>query len=116
MYWKKQLEKSSFKHQKYTYNRILKENDTGKIFDVSLNFQSASLLDNCSLDITLYPAPAQTESLIIHVMQTVENQYQMFFDYQTDCFETWEIKAIQEHMLNFIRNLIRTWNEETAVL
>ncbi|PYG88042.1 non-ribosomal peptide synthase protein (TIGR01720 family)/amino acid adenylation domain-containing protein [Ruminiclostridium sufflavum DSM 19573] len=104
---------SAFKHQKYTYNRILKENGTGKIFDVSLNFQPASLLDNHSLDITLYPTLAQTESLIIHITKTVENQYQILFDYQTECFEKWEIISIQEHMLALIRNMMSKWNEET---
>lgn len=107
---------SIFRHQKYTYNRILKDNNISKIFDVSLNFQSASILDDLSQDMTLYPTLLQVESLIVHVLQSTEHQYRILFDYQRDSFDAWEMKALQQHMLNFIENLIAIWEvagEET---
>lgn len=84
-----------FRHQRYTYNRILKENRIGKIFDVSLNYQSASILDDISIDMTFYPAPEQVESLIVHVFLMSDHKYIIMFDYQKDTFEKWEMEALQ---------------------
>lgn len=98
-----------FRHQKHTYNRILKENNIGKIFDVSLNYQSALLLDDILLDANVYPAPEQVESLIVHVMLTSDKQYNLFFDYQKDTFDKWEMEMLQQHMLNFIDQVIDNW-------
>ena len=100
---------SVFGHQKYTYNRILKDNKISKIFDVSLNYQAALMHDELSENMTFYPTPFQVESLIVHIMKSTEQQYRILFDYQKDSFDVWEIEALQQHMLTFIENIISKW-------
>ncbi|SDY51636.1 non-ribosomal peptide synthetase [Lachnobacterium bovis] len=98
-----------FRHQKHTYNRILKENNIGKIFDVSLNYQVASILDDVSSDLTFYNVPYQIESLVVHIFMTTDKQYKIMFDYQEEVFEDWEIKALQKHFMTFIDRVVDDW-------
>lgn len=100
-----------YKHQKFSYNDVLEYaynnmGVAGKLYDVMLNYHIT--LDQLPKDaqVEVYFSGFQIESLCIHVIKNKNCTFDVFYDYQVEKFDEWEIEKLHEHFFNMVEDLI----------
>lgn len=112
----KQLSQNTFsmlRHQRFHYGDFLKAirhkyHFGEKLYDVTLNYQSAdiSMPDNC--EITWFSCGMQTDALDIHIKEDIlDNTFTIHYDYLTDCFSKREILRMHKRMQILLQDAIR---------
>ncbi|MCL2253517.1 MAG: amino acid adenylation domain-containing protein [Lachnospiraceae bacterium] len=104
-----------FRHQKYQYVDMLKDireqyNFTGKLYDVVVSYQNATLDDGTSSQ--FHFCDCQGESLNIHINDRhKEGVFHLDYTYQTELFAQKDIKRLHSHWQNLIRDIIDNPNK-----
>lgn len=110
------------RHQKFHYGDILSAiretyGFSGKLYDVMLSYQNASISCMGEEESTWYHCGAQTESLQIHIDdRDREHVFRIHYDYQTSKFTAGEVEALHERLLRLLFSAITDDNKRLCEL
>ena len=104
-----QLLSSSFKHQRYPYEKILshvreKHGISENLYDIVLSYQNSRFAREDTLSRTRWHfCGHQSNSLTIHINDRDNDGILIIdYDYQTDLYHEKEIEFLHKHMLNLL--------------